>query len=369
MQHRTYNSPGGSFQYAIHSQGAPVKNHLMVGVDYDWQGIGDFRRPNLGNAQEGPTLVADQDITQRGVGLYLIDRVEFSPEWSAMLGVRSDRINNELTDKLKSGGVDLSGSKSFDKTTGRIGVAYNPRPDVGLYASWGQGFLPPATEELANNPNALGGFNTSLVPATSKGEEVGVRGVVNGVSYDVAFFYLNTENDFGRYRVKSRPLETFYGNVGTSRRYGLETALAWYPMPELDLRLAYTYNDFLYTKVTSLFGDFADKVMPNAPTHQVAFDAEYRVADRWALGVNVFGQSRSYIDHTNVASIDGFALVNPRLSYRITGGPRGLELVAQIRNLFGTEYIAFTEPDPDGNSYQPGSTREFFVGIRLGLGK
>jgi len=29
------------------------------------------------------------------------------------------------------------------------------------------------------------------------------------------------------------------------------------------------------------------------------------------------------------------------------------------------QYIAFTEPDPDGNSYQPGPEREFFVGVRV----
>jgi hypothetical protein len=43
--------------------------------------------------------------------------------------------------------------------------------------------------------------------------------------------------------------------------------------------------------------------------------------------------------------------------------------VLQVRNLLGTEYIAFTEPDPDGNSYQPGPTRELFVGIRVKVGR
>ena len=80
-------------------------------------------------------------------------------------------------------------------------MSWNPRADAGLYASWGQGFLPPATEELANNPDGMGGFNTHLVPATSQGEEVGVRGGSRGVSYDVALFHLTTNHDFGRYRV------------------------------------------------------------------------------------------------------------------------------------------------------------------------
>jgi len=369
VQHRTYDSPGGNIQFTMDGDIDPWTNHLSVGVDADFQSIGEYRKPNLGKAIEGSTLLSDQSIMQRGIGLYAIDRVEFSPKWSGTVGLRFDQIHNELTDHLLAGGVDLSGGASFSKVTGRIGAAFNPRPDLGLYASWGQGFLPPATEELANNPHAQGGFNLDLVPATSYGEELGVRGSVNGLAYDVAFFHLKTKNDFGRYRVKDRPLETFYGNLGTSRRYGLETALTYYPVPELGLRAAYTFNDFLYTDIQSLFGSFTDKVMPNAPRHQLSFDGEYLINKRLAIGLGVFAQGMSYVDQTNVPTVDGYALVNPRVSYRFGNGPYEAELTLQVRNLFAAEYIAFSEPDPDGNSYQPGPTRELFLGFRVRFGR
>jgi hypothetical protein len=64
-------------------------------------------------------------------------------------------------------------------------------------------------------------------------------------------------------------------------------------------------------------------------------------------------------------SADGFALCNPRVGYRWKWGHYSAEVSLQGRNVFGTEYIAFTEPDPDGNSYQPGPTREVFVGVRI----
>jgi hypothetical protein len=35
------------------------------------------------------------------------------------------------------------------------------------------------------------------------------------------------------------------------------------------------------------------------------------------------------------------------------------------RNLGNKEYIAFTEPDPDGNSYQPAPERELFLQVRI----
>ena len=78
------------------------------------------------------------------------------------------------------GGVNLSGNADFSKTTARAGIAWNYKPNLGFYASWGQGFLPPATEELANNPDSLGGFNQHLRPATSRSEEIGARGPLPG---------------------------------------------------------------------------------------------------------------------------------------------------------------------------------------------
>jgi outer membrane receptor protein involved in Fe transport len=368
VNHRTYDTPGGNVQYTMHSTYDQVKNHLSLGSDISWQGFNDYRYANLGNAVEGPDLLSNQTISQRGIGVYALDRVEVGPRWGLMMGLRADSIDNELTDLLKTGGVDLSGDRSFSKATGRVGVSFNPRADVGLYASWGQGFLPPATEELANNPDSLGGFNVHLTPATSQGEEFGVRGGTKGFSYDVGFFHLTTDNDFGRYRVASRPLETFYGNLGASRRYGLETEIGYYPAAKVAIRGAYTFSDYLYTSIQSLFGNFTDKVMPNSPRHQVSLDFEYKVDAHWVAGANVFGQSMQYVDQTNVPSADGFTLFNPRVAYRWEGKGYQGEIMLQARNLFGQQYIAFTEPDPDGNSYQPGPTRETFVTFRILFG-
>jgi hypothetical protein len=42
-----------------------------------------------------------------------------------------------------------------------------------------------------------------------------------------------------------------------------------------------------------------------------------------------------------------------------------VEAFVSGRNVTGVEYVAFTEPDPDGNSYHPGPTAEVFGGVRV----
>jgi iron complex outermembrane receptor protein len=367
VQHRGLDSPGLNVQYLLRSRLGGLRNTLSLGGDFDRQGIDEYRHPNLGNAVEGPELLSDQNAVQRRLGGFLQDRLELSTRWAVLAGLRYDDITNDLTDHLQPNGLDLSGSANFEKVTGRVAVDWNASPKADVFASWGQGFLPPATEELYANPDALGGFNADLEPATSRGGELGLRGVLGSkVSYGVSGFRVDTQDDFERYRIKDRPLETFYRNAGNSRRWGLETQLRWFPASALTLHAAYTFNHFTYTSYDSVtYGsDLAGNWVPNSPQHQLYVEAEYRWKG-WVIGVNDLTLSKSYVDATNAAWTDGYSLLGARAAHRWKLARGEAELYAAGRNITGTKYVAFTEPDPDGNSYHPGPTAEFFGGIQV----
>jgi iron complex outermembrane receptor protein len=368
VEHRELTAPGGSLQCQGEWSSGRLRNTFSAGTDLDWQFTTTRRYPNLGNAVEGTELLSDADIAQNRLGAYLTDRLAIGDKWALLASLRFDGIHNNLTDQLKAGGLDLSGSANFNRATGRLGVTRSLSKAVGLYASWGQGFLPPATEELYANPAALGGFNRSLQPATSVGEEVGARGsAFSRLFWDVAFFHLNTHQDFERYRVESRPLETFYANAGESRRYGLESSLRWLPARGAFVTATYTYSNFIYTQYDSLTyaGDLNGHDLPNSPRHQFYIDASWEFARNWTVGAGTQAWSRAYIDPTNRTWIDGYGLLNARFSRSWQRRRLGGTLFVAGRNLTAKRYIAFTEPDPDGNSYQPGAGREIFAGLQF----
>jgi iron complex outermembrane receptor protein len=376
--HRAYDTPGLSLQVNHHAGQGTLKNHLTVGADLGWQTIDEYKHPNLGNAVEGPELLSDQTMSQSGAGVFLLDRLELGRQWGVSLSLRYDKVTNKLNDHLKPGGLDFSGEAVFKKPTGRIGVTWNPTSKVGLYASWGSGFLPPGTEELVNNPYAFSGYNTQLVSATSSGEEVGARGSIGpSLIYDVALFHLATDDDFGRYRVTWRPLETFYGNVGSTKRYGLETYLAWSPTEPAVVRLAYTYSHFKYASVQTFDAGvtYNNTWLPNSPQHQLYLDAEYKISPVLTAGAALEYVSAWYVDSTNrilgngYGRTDPYALFHVRLGYKFLAASLPWELILSGRNIFGVEYYGFTEPDPDGNSYQPAPTAEWTLGLRLGIGR
>jgi iron complex outermembrane receptor protein len=372
--HRDFDAPGLFLQVNYKAAWRRITNYLTAGVDYAWQTIDELKYPNLGGAVEGPEAVADQTMTQTGAGVFVLDRLEFSRGWGLFASGRYDRVTNKLADHLQAGGVDLSGNVAYKRPTGRVGVTWNPAADFGLYASWGTGFLPPGTEELVNNPYALGGYNTGLVAATSTGEEVGARGRLGEtLSYDIAVFHLATANDFGRYRMVGRPLETFYGNVGSTRRYGVEASVAWFPVRDLAVRAAYTYSHFKYVSVETLTGEtYEDTWLPNCPPHQLYVDAEYRFTRALTAGASLEHMGAWYIDATNVIRPNGYGRTDPytlahaRIGYRFETGGTPIDLFLSGRNILNVLYYGFTEPDPDGNSYQPAPTAEWSLQLRLG---
>ena len=364
--HRTITAPGGTLQFTIERPIGALTHTISIGTDLQWQVNDGLAHPNMGLGHEGAAVVSDQRFNQSGIGVFALDRIDLGNNWGAMLNVRYDRVDNKLSDFLRVNGVDLSGDAQFEKATARVGLTWSPKSTLNLYGNIGQGFLPPATEELDANPAQIGGFNTSLQPAVSWGGEVGARGALGEtVAYDVVGFVLNTDHDFDRYRMPSRPLETFYRNAASSRRYGVESLVSWTPVTAFMVQAAYTWSDFRYTNSQSAYGDVRDNQLPNSPVHQLSTDAQYAMGGGLTLGMGTMTLSKWYVDPSNATSVAGYTLLNARAALKIRLGASESELTFAVRNITGKKYIAFTEPDPDGNSYQPAAEREMFVGMRV----
>jgi iron complex outermembrane receptor protein len=379
--HRDITTPGLSLQYNLHSGGGgALRNTVGLGADLQWQRIDEHRNANI-YAVEDPAVLSRERIDQRGIGAFVVDRLEAGEAWTVVASLRYDAMHNELTDGMKNP-VDLSGDADFTRATARLGATYALTGDITLFAGWGQGFLPPATEELAQNPDHFGGFNTHLVPATSNSIELGTRGrLLPSLGHELTLFYVTTDNDFDRYRITDsiRNQETFYRNIGSSRRLGMELAATWAVLRTLDLRAAYTLSQFTYTNSdpirimmddTTVHKSIVDgNALPNCPAHQLSVDLEYRPLDFLRIGVTALAMSKTFIDGANIdaEAVPGYALFGARLacSLDVLGIPA--EATVAVRNLADTKYVAFSEPDPGGNSYQPGSGREFFGGLRIAL--
>jgi len=280
--------------------------------------------------------------------------------------------------------------KNFRKFSARIGASYSFSNSANVFIDWSEGFTPPSTEELASNPVGYSGFNTHLVPATSDCKEIGIRGFVNEkLSYEITGFIMNTENDFFRFKQSGRGnQEVFYGNAGNSKRYGIETSVSYELLKNLTLQVAYTFADYKY--VSSVIDPvYTDPVyvltsppvtgqwLPNSPKHQLYTEIVYSLSksfkfslaseyqSKWAI----YTDPKAYYGELDPSVYqnwqNGFNLFHARISYELNIGKVKGECSIFVRNITASKYMAFTEPDPDGNAYHPGPAREFFGNIKI----
>ena len=83
----------------------------------------------------------------------------------------------------------------------------------------------------------------------------------------------------------------------------------------------------------------------------------------FSLDVGASAQSRVYIDGGNILSesVPGYPLLRAKLTCRLSNG----EMSLGVQNLLDRKYVAFTEPDTDLHSYQPGPGREIFFNVAI----
>jgi iron complex outermembrane recepter protein len=397
-EYRTYSVPGVNAQYNLHLGKGKVKNNISAGVDFKWQDISMYKLMSGSDTNrvesideyniELDTLLANQLISQKSIGAFLLYKLEIE-KFSLLANIRYDDMKNELTDKMLAKDTAVT-SENFSHTSARVGINYAFMDQVNFFANWSQGFLPPSTEELASNPVGYSGFNTHLVPATSNCYELGLRGFFdNKLFYDVTGFLMYTKEDFFRFKQSGRGnQEVFYGNAGNSRRYGIETYVSYKPVKMVELEVAYTYSNFEYTSATidPIYTDTAyvlttppapGQWLPNSPRHQLYAEADYDINKNFRITLSTEYQSKWAI-YTDAKAYnneldptiyqnwqDGFNLWHFRAAYMFKLWKLNGELSFYVKNIFGTNYMAFTEPDPDGNAYQPGPEREFFGSLKI----
>jgi iron complex outermembrane receptor protein len=397
-EYRTITNPGISFQYNLHLTLGEIKNNISLGSDFKFQNINMYKLQSAANPNriesidetniETDSLLANQIISQHDAGVFVLYKLKVD-KFTLMGNARYENMANQLTNKMMAGDTSVT-SKDFIKSSFRIGASYNFMDALTLYANWSQGFIPPSTEELASNPVGYSGFNTHLKPAISNGYELGVRGFIDRkLFYELTGFLMFTENDFFRFKQTGRGnQEVFYGNAGNSKRMGIETYFSYQVLKNLGLQASYTYADYKYTSATvdPIYTDTAyvlttppaeGQWLPNSPRHQLFVEVVYSIIKKIKISVAteyqskwaIYTDSKAYKGELNPAIYQnwqyGFNLYHARISYQWK--IRGLQGECSIfaRNVFGEKYMAFTEPDPDGNSYHPGPGREIFGNIKI----
>jgi iron complex outermembrane recepter protein len=303
-------------------------------------------------------------------GAFITDTFNLTP---ALALTASGRYNFATLDLEDYEGPNLTGYHTYARFNPAIGFTYKIFPNVTGYFGYSEGNRTPSPSELecANPalpcllPSSLAA-DPNLKQVVSHTYEAGLRGkftlpdVVPGrFGWNFGLFRTDLDNDI--YGVATSISTTFFENIGSTRRQGIETGLTyndekWSVYGNYSLIDATFQSPLTLPSPSNPFADAAGNIqvspgdrLPGIPEHQLKVGADYRVTPHWTVGATLIYNSDQFFrgDESNQNKpLPGYEVVNLHSSYQVT---KNFELFADVSNLFNTSYATFGQfGDPTG---------------------
>lgn len=248
-RHRDYDADDLSARVEMSgaAQWLGLRHNLLLGVDaYDYElhstgrrwrtdsGSGDatyaidIHAPvyGYGGTRPDAPLQFDRLEEQRAEGLYLQDMVELAPDWRLQLGVRLDRLRQDINN-LMSG---TASRQSRNETSPRIGLVHELPDRTQLYLSYSEGFRLYSGADSADSV---------FSPEKTDSLEVGVKWRSDRMDGAVALFRTEKSNILTADAINSG----FSVALGRAESQGVEISLSARLSPDLELNFDYAYVD------------------------------------------------------------------------------------------------------------------------------
>ena len=389
ISNRVQQSFGGDFQWTFRGTVAGYDGQLVLGGTY-FNGKSAFRsvlelaeidpltRMTIGLGtgtfvNDAATLINTETET---LSTYLTSSLDLSEAVALTLSLRANHTDVTLRDQS---GIrpELNGDHNFNRLNPALGVTWQAAENHNLYASLSRSSRAPTPIELACNegvfelavkfaiergddpddvdfecrlPNAFLA-DPPLDDVVSNSLEFGARGSFGDIAYTAGVFHTTNSNDI-LFQTTGRSTGLF-ANVDKTRRRGFEGRLTgnW---RELNWTLSYSFVDANFEdnfKVLSPNHAFADDdgeilvehgdQIPGIPQNQFKLLTNYRVTDRFGVGLDIISNSDQHLrgDESNqLDTVAGYTLVNLRARYQFS---EQFEIFAIVNNLFDKEFETF----------------------------
>ncbi len=378
-------------QHFLPDQSTEKNGHDQLGVitrydfgpdNFRWSIGGDFQvadgylsevqtRPSFGGVNPlNPTFPQgvhyDYDVNTWTTGLYAEVDWDFAPGWSLLAGLRGEAHQWDYTTNVAPGTrgrfrVAPSRTDEFELLTPKVGVAYTGIEDLVIYANYARGERAPQTSDQYRLQNLQ--TIQRLEVETLDSYEVGARGAVAGIDYDVAVYQMSKDNFFFR--------DSDGLNVpdGKTSHLGVEASLSGDIGEIAGGTLAWNANaawsEQLYDfnrNVAVAAEDIIDgNVIDTAPEWLADAGLSW-IGGNLSLGLSAEYVSEYFTNAANTATYDGHLIAHLRGAWRFSDV---LEAFAIVRNVTDERYADRADFAQGADRYFPGEPANVTLGVRI----
>lgn len=336
-----------------------LDHHVMLGVDFQHQDDDRRRFANLEGLRGALGLEQREQVTS--VGPYLRHALALRDDLELSAGVRYDAVRFEV-DVEWPAEERGSSSRTMDALSPGGGILYSPADWVTLFADVGTTFQVPTTTELARPEGA--GFNPDVDPQKAIGYELGGRATWGErARAGIAGFYIDLEDDLVPFERDGR---TFFRNVGSSERFGVEVDGEVELLAGLRWSAAFTFIEARFRDFTTSEGVFDGNDQPGIPPWWIFQEVSYRHSSGAYGAFEALLAEDYFVDDANTARAKNQSLLNLRGGYEARVDRWTIEPFAGLNNLLDVNYDGTVRLNARGGRFfEPAPDRHVYGGLRL----
>lgn len=278
----------------------------------------------------------------------------------ALQGIYAERDINETFPQT------INSKRQYQQLNPFIGLLYQPKEQQQWFANISHSYEPPTFAEL-NNGNQPG-INEPIKAQSANTVELGTRGFTQSLSWELALYYSQLDNEFIRFRFPDGDTKTT--NANNSTHFGLEAGIKWQMVDDLflfgdglTLQSSYQWNQFKLDQ----HPNYHNNRIPGIPEHFVQSKLNYQHPSGWLIGPKIEWVPRGYfVDLANSYRTENYLITGLSMTYNTT---MDIDFFIDINNLNNQTYISTTLPIPDangtdGNYFYSGEGRSIHAGIK-----
>ncbi len=293
-------------------------------------------------------LVRNRDSELGVLSAYIQDQIAIGDHLEIVAGLRWDRFDLDTVDLLT--GID--GSRVDEKVSPRFGIIVKPMPDLSLYASYSQSFLPQAGDQfLILSPGA-----SAFEPERFTNYEVGAKWLITPQLFATAAAFRLDRTNTRAADPANTGLTTL---LGESRVEGFELSLTGEILPGWEANIGYTFLDGSITS-DSVFADAGTRLQ-QLPESQIAAWNHVDLTDRFGIGLGVIHQGEQFASFSNEVVLPSYWRFDAAAYYEVN---ERVSVQLNIENLFDESYFPSAHGD---NNIQPAKPFSARVGVRFSL--
>ena len=295
------------------------------------------RDPWLGSISANKAVTT---TTAQTTSVYLLDSIEFTPQWLLDLGVRWDKFETEL--KTNATGAKIENDTDFFSY--QAGLTFKPAENGSIYASFATSANPVGVDAGDGSETAITAVNKDLDPEESRTFEIGTKWDLFNEKLNLTAAIFRTEKQNTRISLDANTTT----NGGASKVDGFELGLNGNITDKWAVSAGYTYLDSESTKngvscrgtgATATCTDqtaYNGNVMPNVAKNSATLWTTYQVLPQLNLGVGAIAMDKVYGDAANTKYVPGYVRYDAMARYNVN---KNVDLQLNVNNLSDERYF------------------------------